>query len=125
MATNIKSPGLGVATYSSASKLESRLTSYVDKMAIYQGSRFGDETAVYGRNFTRREVLLAIPEGVATDMQQKRSLKDGSHAMNNGVNLRIETRKVIPPSPQEPGSSRGRRPGGLCSRSLAIRLGSA
>lgn len=89
VATSIKSLDLRTKTYQSSSKLESKLKGYVNKVARYEGGRFGNGTVRAGEDFTQRSLLLALPEGAATQAQQQVLAKMFSYAMNNGVSLDV------------------------------------
>jgi filamentous hemagglutinin len=89
VATSIKSLDLRATTYQSSSKLESKLKGYINKVAKYDGGKFGDGRVTVGTDFTERSLLLALPEGSATQAQQQVLSKMFSYAMNNGVRLDV------------------------------------
>jgi CDI toxin restriction endonuclease-like domain len=69
-ATSIKSIDLTAKTYQDTEKLASTLDNYVDKVANFNGAKYGTQ-AVEGSEITARELQVAIPKGGMSAAQQK------------------------------------------------------
>jgi len=69
-ATSIKSIDLTAKTYQDTAKLAGTLDKYVDKVANFNGARYGTDV-VKGSEITARELQVAIPKGSMSAAQQK------------------------------------------------------
>jgi RHS repeat-associated protein len=87
-ATSIKSIDLAATTYQSASRLSSRLKTYVDSVARFEGAARGGRF-INPEDIVQRELVLAIRPGAATAAQQRVLSQMGESAMQRGVNLRV------------------------------------
>jgi RHS repeat-associated protein len=86
VATSIKSIDLNAATYQNAQALGSRLNSYVDRLAGFNGaSRAGQ--VIDASQIAARQLQLAIPPGSASAAQQAVINAAATRAQGMGVNF--------------------------------------
>jgi RHS repeat-associated protein len=89
--TSIKSLDLEAKSYQTQSRVESRIRGYINKVANYNGGKFGD-TDIAKTDIEGRSLILAVPEG-STAAQQAALANMYSYGMNNGVVLQVEVIK--------------------------------
>lgn len=92
-ATSIKSVDLRLSSYQKSGVLQSRLKGYINKVARYEGGPFGRGEVRQGEDFQHRSLLLAVPQGVATEDQLQVLGKMFSYAADNGVYLDVRVVK--------------------------------
>jgi RHS repeat-associated protein len=87
-ATSIKSIDLTAPSYQSASRLTSRLNGYVRDVASFEGATFSG-TRISSGSTTSRELVIAVPEGVATEVQQAALIDIVQYGASKGVTVRV------------------------------------
>jgi hypothetical protein len=88
VATSIKSIDLNAATYQDVARLTYRLNDYIDKLALYEGSKMGD-IAVSPSEISGRALSLAVPKGSMTAAQRAAIEAARVRAQAFGVDLTI------------------------------------
>lgn len=86
VATSIKSIDLNAATYQNAAALTSRLNSYVNSVAGFNGAHFAD-VPINAADITARQLQLAIPSGSISAVQQAAINAAVARAQSMGVNF--------------------------------------
>lgn len=87
-AISIKSRDLHLPTYQNPSTLASRVKMDIDKVASFERGQVGKEVRAFGTDFTKRELTLAIPEGISA--QQLDTLKQMErYATEKGVQFNV------------------------------------
>jgi hypothetical protein len=90
VATSIKSIDLNAATYQDVARLTYRLNDYIDKLALYEGSKMGDIT-ISSSEISGRALSLAVPKGSMTAAQRAAIEAARVRAQAFGVDLTITT----------------------------------
>jgi hypothetical protein len=85
-ATSIKSIDLSAASYQNTAILTSRLNSYVDSVAGFNGANWAD-VDIQASQITARQLNLAIPSGSASAAQQAAINAAAARAQGMDVNL--------------------------------------
>lgn len=88
VATSIKSVDLNAGTYQSASRLSSRLTGYVDKVANFNGARFNG-IQIEPDEITSRGLDIAVPSGAASQAQMQVLSEIAAYGQSVGVNVNV------------------------------------
>ena len=85
-ATSIKSIDLNAASYQNTATLTSRLNSYVNSVAGFNGADWADVN-IGASQITTRQLQLAIPPGSASAAQQAAINAAAARAQTMGVNF--------------------------------------
>jgi hypothetical protein len=86
VATSIKSLDLNAAVYQDTSRLTYRINNYVDKVAAFDGARWGKKWILAGET-TSRELDLVIPKSAVASSQHRAIEAAIERAKSRGVNL--------------------------------------
>jgi RHS repeat-associated protein len=86
VATSIKSIDLNATTYQDVGALASKIDSYVDKVADFNGARFSGVNIQAG-DISARQLQLAVPAGGVTPAQQAAINASVARAQGMGVSL--------------------------------------
>lgn len=86
--TSIKSVDLSATTYLNPHRLQTVLKQYVNKVAGFTEKRFDKRHIMFGRDFTKRALEVAVPSQ-GTPAQQRVLQQAVDYAKTKGVELNI------------------------------------
>jgi hypothetical protein len=89
-ATSIKSLDVASLTYGKPNRMYSRLKAYVDKLEDFKGASYNGMTYLEGKQFNKKELLLAIEKSKLTKEQSSILKKIDAYAESKGVEFNLE-----------------------------------